>query len=133
LRLRPTVNSQQSTENNKSSRNIKQIYTPRDFSLFKEIFQFRLEYIATLTAIPCGGSLDLALRNLCEGYFEFSRPDKTAFYRKARNHIAELWLELELKSSEKIEAGFYTQIKNAQIRLARDILPCFSGVLRKRE
>jgi hypothetical protein len=55
------------------------------------------------------------------------------FYRKARNHIAELWLDLELKSLSKIEAGLHTQIKNSQILLVRDILPIFSGVLRKME
>jgi hypothetical protein len=74
----------------------------------------------------------LAIKNISVGYFEFSRAEKVIFYKKSRNLVAEVWLHLELKlRSIPSDPDFDSKIKALQTRLTSDILPGFSGVLRK--
>jgi hypothetical protein len=77
-------------------------------------------------AALCALAIDVQ-KQLAAGYFEFSRERKAAFYRKAREHLAHLWVELDLlrSSNEAVEA-----LLN---ELAGEVLGSLAGVLRKIE
>jgi hypothetical protein len=68
-----------------------------------------------------------AQKQMAAGYFEFSRERKAAFYRKAREHLAHLWVELDLlrDSNEVVEPILQ--------ELLGEVFGSLAGVLRKIE
>jgi hypothetical protein len=68
-----------------------------------------------------------AQKQLAAGYFEFSRERKAASYRKAREHLAHLWVELDLlRSSNEAAEPLLNE-------LLGDVFGSLGGVLRKIE
>ena len=106
------------------------------FGLFRSLFDTRNElslqtsFMPTMPAILA--RLDEALRAFCAGYFEFSRAPKVALYRKAREALSYLWMEIEF--SKPNASGATTEKLSAlSHKILHDWIPGLSGTLKKIE
>lgn len=103
--------------------------TPHDLACYRNLVEWR-----AVAAKECPSCLPLSseiLKKLAAGYFEFSRERKAESYHQARDGLAHLWVELDLRRTEESDpAGAVAKLAD---RLRADVIPALSGALRKIE
>ncbi len=108
--------------------------SPSSFAAYRAVLELRGEILRILPTeheklMP---HLSSVLRNLAAGYFEYSKPDKIVFYRKAREELSYIWTEVDLLrlSSPSEQSGAMSVLSE---RILKDVMPILSGTLRKIE
>lgn len=123
--------------------------SPLRFGLFRELFTLRHSLASNPAALASLPLLDEALRNLAAGYLEFSRPIKIELYRKSRESLAHLWVQLMIllpehvvekamasetdgsENAKEIPPGENAWVMRAVSKILNELLPGLSGTLRK--
>jgi hypothetical protein len=133
----PVSHENLNSDDKKTGRKLKA--SPLAFGAFRCAMDLRKKILDTHVDEKTRNELNTLLREalhlLAAGYFEYSRPLKVDLYRRSREILSRLWVELEfiqmnqanLKGLEKIDVSSLSHF------LLQEMLPILSGTLKKIE